>query len=240
MTASAHPLVFRPLVALLEARGDEVEITARDYAQTLQLIEQHGIDGDDDQGTSRGVARGAREGTAASPRGSGQLRKDWAKGRDFEDGARPRVARVGDHGAPAPGSQKHDDLRLRVGVAPASARLPDRRRGSSCPTSIPAERLARYGAVPPKLLFYPGLGRRSTTSRTSSRIRRCSPGSSSTRPGTLVVLRRPRRVAVPPPLEPALPADAPAPRPARERSCGGAAPHRKSSAKTSVRSSSPR
>ena len=38
-TASAHPLVFRPLVERLEARGDEVEITARDYAQTLQLIE---------------------------------------------------------------------------------------------------------------------------------------------------------------------------------------------------------
>ena len=30
MTASAHPLVFRPLVALLRGRGDEVEITARD------------------------------------------------------------------------------------------------------------------------------------------------------------------------------------------------------------------
>ena len=43
MTASAHPLVFRPLVGLLEARGDEVEITAREYAQTLQLIEQHGM-----------------------------------------------------------------------------------------------------------------------------------------------------------------------------------------------------
>ena len=43
MTASAHPLVFRPLVEMLEARGDEVEITAREYAQTLQLIESHGM-----------------------------------------------------------------------------------------------------------------------------------------------------------------------------------------------------
>ena len=43
MTASAHPLVFRPLVELLVARGDEVEITARQYAQTLQLIESHGM-----------------------------------------------------------------------------------------------------------------------------------------------------------------------------------------------------
>jgi uncharacterized protein len=42
-TASAHPLVFRPLVELLREQGHEVEITARDYAQTLQLIESHGM-----------------------------------------------------------------------------------------------------------------------------------------------------------------------------------------------------
>src|SRR5262249_59603923 len=44
MTASAHVLVFRPLIALLRERGDEVEITARDYAQTLQLLELHGLE----------------------------------------------------------------------------------------------------------------------------------------------------------------------------------------------------
>jgi len=44
MTASAHVLVFRPLVELLRERGDEVEITARDYAQTLQLLELHGLE----------------------------------------------------------------------------------------------------------------------------------------------------------------------------------------------------
>ncbi len=42
-TACAHPLVFRPLVELLRAHGHEVEITARDYAQTIQLIESHGM-----------------------------------------------------------------------------------------------------------------------------------------------------------------------------------------------------
>ena len=42
-TASAHPLVFRPLVERLQAQGHEVEITARQYAQTLQLIESHGM-----------------------------------------------------------------------------------------------------------------------------------------------------------------------------------------------------
>ena len=43
MTASAHVLVFRPLIELMRERGDEVEITAREYAQTLQLLELHGL-----------------------------------------------------------------------------------------------------------------------------------------------------------------------------------------------------
>ena len=46
MTASAHVLVFRPLIRILRERGDEVEITARDYAQTLQLLELHGLAAD--------------------------------------------------------------------------------------------------------------------------------------------------------------------------------------------------
>jgi len=37
-------LVFRPLIGLLRERGDEVEITAREYAQTLQLLELHGLE----------------------------------------------------------------------------------------------------------------------------------------------------------------------------------------------------
>jgi predicted glycosyltransferase len=44
MTASAHVLVFRPLIQLLRERGDEVEITAREYAQTLELLELHGLE----------------------------------------------------------------------------------------------------------------------------------------------------------------------------------------------------
>ena len=44
MTASAHVLVFRPLIRILRGRGDDVEITARDYAQTIQLLELHGLE----------------------------------------------------------------------------------------------------------------------------------------------------------------------------------------------------
>src|SRR5206468_2779699 len=44
MTASAHVLVFRPLIELLRAQGHEVEITARDYAQTVELLELRGLE----------------------------------------------------------------------------------------------------------------------------------------------------------------------------------------------------
>ena len=44
MTAPAHVLVFRPIIPRLRAAGHEVEVTARDYAQTLELVELHGIE----------------------------------------------------------------------------------------------------------------------------------------------------------------------------------------------------
>ena len=44
MTAPAHVLVFRPIIPRLRGRGHEVEVTARDYAQTLELLELHGME----------------------------------------------------------------------------------------------------------------------------------------------------------------------------------------------------
>ena len=43
MSAPAHVLVLRPIIERLEAEGHQVEITARDYAQTLALLELHGM-----------------------------------------------------------------------------------------------------------------------------------------------------------------------------------------------------
>src|SRR5215218_4178649 len=40
MTAPAHPLVLRPVIERLRAAGHEVVITARDYAQTLELLDR--------------------------------------------------------------------------------------------------------------------------------------------------------------------------------------------------------
>jgi uncharacterized protein len=42
-TAAAHPLVLRPLIERFEARGDEVLVTAREYGQTLGILDRLGI-----------------------------------------------------------------------------------------------------------------------------------------------------------------------------------------------------
>ena len=62
LTNSPHVLVFRPLIRLLRERGHEVEVTAREYAQTLQLLELHGIEATVDRAARRrlGARQGAR------------------------------------------------------------------------------------------------------------------------------------------------------------------------------------
>src|SRR4051812_36452626 len=44
MTAPAHPIVFRPVIQRLREAGHEVKVSARDYAQTLQLLDLHRIE----------------------------------------------------------------------------------------------------------------------------------------------------------------------------------------------------
>jgi predicted glycosyltransferase len=44
LTNSPHVLVLRPVIDALRARGAEVEVTARDFAQTLGLCERFGIE----------------------------------------------------------------------------------------------------------------------------------------------------------------------------------------------------
>ena len=44
MTNSPHVPFFRPLIGLLEERGHDVHVSARDFAQTLELLESAGIE----------------------------------------------------------------------------------------------------------------------------------------------------------------------------------------------------
>jgi predicted glycosyltransferase len=151
MTASAHPLVFRPLVALLRARGDDVEITARDYAQTLQLIEQHGM-----TATVIGHHGGrSRLGKARQMRARLRALRRWARGREFDlalaHGSHEltMTARRLDIPSATTFDYEWAWLQHQLGCRAATKVV--------VPESIPVERLARYGAKPPKLLQYPGL-----------------------------------------------------------------------------------
>jgi predicted glycosyltransferase len=151
MTASAHPLVFRPLVGQLQARGDEVEITARAYAQTLQLIEQHGM-------TATVIGHhGGRSRVGKAQQMSARLRAlhRWARGRNFDialaHGSHELTMTARRLGIPSATTFDYEWawLQHQLGCRAATKVV--------VPDSIPVERLARYGAEPPKLLRYPGL-----------------------------------------------------------------------------------
>src|SRR4029079_19832147 len=43
LTNSPHVVVFAPMIERMQARGWEVAVTARAFAQTVELLELHGI-----------------------------------------------------------------------------------------------------------------------------------------------------------------------------------------------------
>jgi predicted glycosyltransferase len=151
MTASAHVLVFRPLIEILKARGDEVEITARDYAQTLQLLELHGLQA---EVIGRHGGRSRLQKARRMTQRLGALRR-WAKGRGFDlalaHGSHELTISARRLGVPSSTTFDYEfaTLQHQLGCRAATKVV--------VPEAIPAERLARYGARPPKLLQYPGL-----------------------------------------------------------------------------------
>ncbi|HSJ73469.1 MAG TPA: DUF354 domain-containing protein, partial [Miltoncostaeaceae bacterium] len=44
ITNSPHAVIFRPLIARMRARGDEVTVTSREFAQTVGLLDRFGIE----------------------------------------------------------------------------------------------------------------------------------------------------------------------------------------------------
>ena len=150
LTNSPHVLVMRPVIDKLRERGHDVEVTARDFAQTLELCERFGI-----PHTAIGRHRGGRIGAKArglAERSVALAR--WARGRRFE--------RALGHGS--------NDIT----IAAALLRIPSAttfdyewatvQHNVNCrlakvvmvPDSIPPERLYRYGARG-KIRAYPGL-----------------------------------------------------------------------------------
>jgi predicted glycosyltransferase len=80
LTNSPHVLVLRPVIEQLRARGHEVEVTARDFAQTIALCERFGIE-HTVIGRHRGGGLIAKAGGLAS-RSLALAR--WARSRNFD------------------------------------------------------------------------------------------------------------------------------------------------------------
>jgi uncharacterized protein len=151
LTNSPHVLVFRPLIRLLRERGHEVEVTAREYAQTLQLLERHGIDATPIGRHGGGSALGKALGEA----GRLPALRRWAKPRHFDlalaHGSHDLTLTARSLGTPSATTFDYEFawLQHQLGCRAATRVV--------VPEAIPAERLAHYGARPPKLHRYTGL-----------------------------------------------------------------------------------
>jgi predicted glycosyltransferase len=150
MTAPAHPVVFRPVIERLRAAGHEVEVTAREYAQTVGLLERLGIDHvviGRHGGASRARKLAALIARTSSMRRYGRSRFDLAVAHGSNDlalaAAMLRIPEVNTF-----------DYEFAVHQHNIGCRLA---RVVMTPDSIPPERLARYGVGPAKLRQYPGL-----------------------------------------------------------------------------------
>jgi predicted glycosyltransferase len=151
LTAPAHPVVFRPLLARLRARGHEVLVTARDYAQTLELCRLHGIV-PAVVGTHGGASLAHKAGSLVS-RTARLLRRvrrfgpSLAVAHGSNDLA--LVARI--LGVPACNTFDYEWATLQHNIGCRLARR------VLVPDAIPLERLRRYGVSSETLRQYPGL-----------------------------------------------------------------------------------
>ena len=152
ITNSPHVLFFRPLLRLLEEDGHDVEVTARAYAQTLELLELHAVP-HRVVGPPHGGA--GPLGKARAMAGRVPALRRFAKPRRFDlalaHGSHEAMLVARSLGIP--GATAHDyeyaTVQHQLGLRAA-------RRGVF-PDAGPAERLARFGLEPPKLARYPGL-----------------------------------------------------------------------------------
>jgi uncharacterized protein len=150
LTNSPHVLVLRPVVRVLEERGAEVLITARDFAQTLELCERHGL-ACEPIGRHRG-GRLAAKGLGLLSRSTALLR--WARGRRIDialgHGSNDVTVAAKLLGIPSSTAFDYEWAKVQHNV---NCRLA---QAVVVPDAIPPERLAPYGAAK-KLRRYEGL-----------------------------------------------------------------------------------
>ncbi len=150
LTNSPHVLVMRPLIEAMRADGHEVEVTARHFAQTLELCDRFGIEN---------TAIGAHAGIGLADKALGLARRStalarWARGRDFDvamgHASNDVMVAASLLRIPAATAFDYEWAKVQHNV---NCRLA---RAVVVPDAIPPERLDRYGARG-KLRRYQGL-----------------------------------------------------------------------------------
>ena len=179
--------------------GHEVEITARDYAQTLELLELHGID------TPRSAGTAAPPGCASSARAARTRGDCGASGAGASSTSRSPTARTTSRSPPRRLGSPRSTCSTTSSRSPSTTSAAGSRSAVIFPDSIPPERLRRFGVGPEKLFAYPGLKEEyylATSSPTPA-----SWTQLGRRPGAIVVVVSPaaRRLALSPQVEPAVP-----------------------------------
>ena len=152
LTNTAHVVVLKPLVTLLEARGHEVAITARPLSHTIELLDDWGH-GYTALGTYGGAKRADKAKAAAL-----RARQMTAFGRRHG----PFDAALAHGSTDLPIASRllripnttMFDYEFAVAQHHLNCRLANR---VLVPQAIPPERLKRYGARGEKLVRYPGL-----------------------------------------------------------------------------------
>ncbi len=149
-TAAPHPIVLRPLIERFEADGHEVAITAREYGQTLAILERLGLPyeavgshGDSTLGKATALARRS----AALTRWARGHRFDLALGHGSVDAAVvATLLRI-----PLVEMQDYEHAGLQRQLAFRAARR------VMVPDAIPVAAMRRAGAAERKLFRFPGL-----------------------------------------------------------------------------------
>lgn len=151
MTAPAHPIVLRPVIERLSAEGHDVHVTARDYAQTLGILDRLGIPY---QAVGRhGGASRSRKLAALLSR-TARMGVIGRRGRfdlAIAHGSNDLALAAAALGIPAANTFDYEwaTVQHRIGCRLAARVV--------VPEWIPPERLRPYGVTDEKLRRYPGL-----------------------------------------------------------------------------------
>jgi uncharacterized protein len=143
---------FRPLLDLLHARGHDVDVTTREFAQTIELLSLHGIE---HEVVGPGHGGAGAVGKARSMAGRLRALRRYASERRFDIALShashelPMVARS--LGVPSSYAFDYEFARTQHGLGCRTATR------VVVPEAIPQQRLDRLGARASKLRRYPGL-----------------------------------------------------------------------------------